>query len=499
MLALAFNFPAGRYHATPWDRHVNEGAVAWPPEPWRVLRALMATWHHKVRHSNPDKEPILRALIKALSSSLPDYSLPAASHSHTRHYMPQRDPDKTTLVFDAFAAVAPEDSLLMAWPELELPPDQLQLLDDLLAAVGYLGRAESWVEARRIPAGIETGVEPNCRPEVEAAIQGGRPGTELIPMLAPLSAKDYAARRESFLADKAQRKKLSSTLPEDLLCALSVETAELRKLGWSQPPASRTVLYRRPAEALHPQRRARPAPITAAFTARYILIGKPLPRVEDGVRIAEMFRHAVMSRAKEVFGAEAIPAAISGHGLPEGNRHQHAFYLPWDENRDGFVDRLILHLPEGMSPGIRAVVENLRRLWNREGNDWQVVLESLGAPAVAGRLFEPSPEWESATPYLHPWHAKRGMEAEAQIRRECRLRGMPELLSLEAIPSVKVGHRPRQPLQFRRVREKRNLTQPDREGSFWRLRFHQPVAGPLALGFGCHFGLGLFQPSPLRH
>jgi CRISPR-associated protein Csb2 len=36
MLALAFTFPAGRYHATPWGRHVNEADVAWPPEPWRI-------------------------------------------------------------------------------------------------------------------------------------------------------------------------------------------------------------------------------------------------------------------------------------------------------------------------------------------------------------------------------------------------------------------------------------------------------------------------------
>ena len=42
---LAFRFPLGRYHANPWDRAVNEGATEWPPSPWRILRALVATWH----------------------------------------------------------------------------------------------------------------------------------------------------------------------------------------------------------------------------------------------------------------------------------------------------------------------------------------------------------------------------------------------------------------------------------------------------------------------
>jgi len=37
------------------------------------------------------------------------------------------------------------------------------------------------------------------------------------------------------------------------------------------------------------------------------------------------------------------------------------------------------------------------------------------------------------------------------------------------------------------------MTQPDRLGSFWRLTFPEPVQGPLALGFACHFGLGLYR------
>ena len=50
MFALAFRFPAGRYHATPWGRNVNEADVAWPPEPWRLLRALIAAYWRKGNH-----------------------------------------------------------------------------------------------------------------------------------------------------------------------------------------------------------------------------------------------------------------------------------------------------------------------------------------------------------------------------------------------------------------------------------------------------------------
>jgi len=72
-------------------------------------------------------------------------------------------------------------------------------------------------------------------------------------------------------------------------------------------------------------------------------------------------------------------------------------------------------------------------------------------------------------------------------------RGLPELKAIQPIPTVPVASRPRHPIHFHRFRSKRGLTQPDTHGSFWRLTFAEPVAGSLALGFACHFGLGLFR------
>jgi CRISPR-associated protein Csb2 len=43
-VVLKVSFPLGRYHGTAWLRGHNEGVVDWPPAPWRVLRALVATW-----------------------------------------------------------------------------------------------------------------------------------------------------------------------------------------------------------------------------------------------------------------------------------------------------------------------------------------------------------------------------------------------------------------------------------------------------------------------
>jgi CRISPR-associated protein Csb2 len=65
---------------------------------------------------------------------------------------------------------------------------------------------------------------------------------------------------------------------------------------------------------------------------------------------------------------------------------------------------------------------------------------------------------------------------------------------IEPVPhGISVGGRLRRPVHYRRFRSKRGLVQPDTRGSFWTLTFDEPISGPVALGFGCHFGLGLFS------
>jgi CRISPR-associated protein Csb2 len=493
MLALSFTFPAGRYHATPWGRHVNEGSVAWPPEPWRILRGLIATWHHKVGLTAGRSEATLLGLIESLAQELPSYRLPPASHSHTRHYMPQFVAGKTSLIFDAFTAVKRDDPLIMVWPNLELPDDQRQLLDELLAVMGYLGRAESWVEGRR----IQETPDVNCKPGTAALhTDTGELEGEIITLYAPLPSSEYQSLRQGFLTDKKAARKLGKTLPANLLDALSVDTADLRRQGWNQPPAARKVRYLRPVDALRPRYVIHKADSSVATTASFILIGKPLPRIEDALRIGELMRMAVMGQARRILGEDRIPSVLSGHDMPKGNRHRHAFYLPWDSNGNGDINRLLLHVPDGMDAEQQHVVEQVKRLWSRDGSEWRLVLENIGYADIANELTRPSAAWESITPYLHPWHIKKRFGIEDQLRRECRERGLPEPTTLESFDEVNVGkNRSRRPVHFRRFRNRRGLLQPDRLGSFWRLTFPEPVSGPIAMGFGCHFGLGLFIPA----
>src|SRR5947208_5829897 len=153
MTVLELHFPAGRYHAAPWGRHVNEGAVEWPPSPWRIVRALIATWYLKARRDEEISEHTIRALIDALLSQSPVFRLPRATTAHTRHYMPYNEGknEKTTKVFDTFVQLSERDAILVAW-DLVLPAEQLAALQILAARLGYFGRAESLVEARVLDA-----------------------------------------------------------------------------------------------------------------------------------------------------------------------------------------------------------------------------------------------------------------------------------------------------------------------------------------------------------
>src|SRR6516162_5337489 len=156
MPVIDLYFPASRLHATPWGRHVNEGAVEWPPSPWRILRALIATWHLKNRDAFDYDS--LSSLVTALAEKLPRYCLPSASLGHTRHYMPYLEGSKakTTKVFDTFVHVAAGYPMRIFW-DVALTPEQKGALRLLLQSLSYFGRAESLVEARLVAKAEETG------------------------------------------------------------------------------------------------------------------------------------------------------------------------------------------------------------------------------------------------------------------------------------------------------------------------------------------------------
>lgn len=497
MLAIRFQFPGGRYHATPWSRHVNEAEVEWPPSPWRITRALLAVWYRKFTHDDILPESLL-ALLAAMSQSLPCYRLPEAVHSHTRHYMPLYNKNPT-LVFDAFLKISPHSELIALWHDITLDSTLIDVLEQILPGLNYLGRAESWVEANYVR---DCTAIPNCFPEDYPRLPHDAALMELIPVFAPLTPQDYAEQREILLKQLQQQKAATkkavlATLPQNWLRALSLDTADWQKAGWNRPPIARRIYYQRPANAVKAQNQCQPTTPrqskTQPTTIRFGVYGKPLPKIENAVRIGEALRLALISQTHKRLNT--VPNMISGHDLPENNRHCHAFYLP-EANERGKIDHLIIHIPQGFTPDTLEAVSALERLFIRNGSEWRLMYENAGYTETfsrESRITGLSRQWRSITPYLHPWHQKKNFDPLQQIQKELNLRGLPLPTNIRLIPEINIGGTPRRPVQFYRFRRKRGLTQPDRTGVFVEMEFAEPINGPIALGFACHFGLGLFQ------
>jgi CRISPR-associated protein Csb2 len=511
VIALELCFPGGRYHATPWGHHVNEGLVEWPPSPWRLLRALMATGFTKLGWT--EVPPAARTLFERLASELPTYVVPRATSAHSRHYMPQGNAaGATALVLDAWVNVS--GVLGVRWP-VELPDEARATLDALVVHLGYLGRAESWVDARMSPDGGASwdghAVEPVLADEPSV-----RRGFEQIPLLAPTAVEVYNVWRERELAALADaRAKARLAYPKDLVACLGTETAWLREHGWSQPPGSRVALYWRRSDALAtvvaPER---PAGKGGRVEAMLLALAVPsrntsaLPSIERALPQAEALHQAAVARAATAAPDGPQPYELYGKG-PEGrplSGHRHAHILALDLDGDAHIDHLLVWGPGGLGDAAQRALRAVRGTWAKNVDDlslsvagagslesFATLRDRLGEPLR--RLIAPSRVWVSRTPFVAPRFLKtRGRNTvEGQVLAELEGRG----LHAERVEIL--GHQAQDEAQrlgrFRHFVLTRKKGAPPPQTAAWRVRitFAEPVSGPISLGYGSHFGLGSFE------
>lgn len=516
MVTISFRFPAGRYHATPWGHQVNEGLVEWPPCPWRLMRALIAVGHAKMGWDAIP--PAGTRLLEKLGAVLPAYTLPSASLAHSRHYMPIGG-GKTTLVLDTWLNV--DGELIVHWPA-ELAEEERHLLKSLVERLGYLGRAESWVVGELVEREHEQ-LNANCFPYSPSGDRG--PATsELVDLLAPISCDEYTSWREERLPPapegklkKTQLKALENArapFPDDLVSSLQWDTAKWKGFGWSQPPGSRWVQYSRPmgvleGDVLVRSRRSEMTRVDIVMLA----LGTPsgnrsaLPTLSRTLPQAELLHRTLVSRADPDRSGVA-PPELSGRDeqrLPlDGHRHAHI--LPLDLDGDGHLDHVVLFAPMGFSGRALAAIRGVRRTWTKGFKDDLMI-------AIAGygdrKRFDPLPHglerilgkgrtWVSTTPFVPPRFLKKsGLHTmDGQVRAELYSRGIEEAFEMTVKRVPDSGdldeYRRRQFRHFVRRRERSGTAPPQDMGFFIRLTFANDVEGPLCLGYGSHFGLGLF-------
>lgn len=523
MVTISFRFLGGRYHATPWGHHVNEGLVEWPPSPWRILRSLIAVGYSTQGWS--EIPPAGRQLIESLASIAPRYQLPMAVTGHSRHYMPMAQLDggreKTTLVVDAWAQI-PRGGLLGVRWDVELSPDATGLLERLVSAWGYLGRSESWVECRMVDLSSPWPVHTEIAPAKPGS--GHRPGWEQVSLLAPVSASKYAEwlLNQKTVDSATEKTKVSKgkkaqadPYPADLVACLQTDQSWLYEHGWSQPPGSERVLYWAPSDRLEMGappvigRSVSKSAVEAVLLAMGYPGGNknPLPPVARTLSQGELLHRRLVGTAVAMgFGPLSALTGTDEDRAPLTHGHQHAHVLHLDLDGDDHLDHVLVWAPAGLDEPCQQTIRGVRKTAAKQVGDLDLAWVGAGSVAdlrhLRGRLGEGllqvlgeasgSVEWVSATPFVPArFLKKQGKNGLiGQVRSECASRGLPEPVEVEPIDFHSLEAAPLR----HHVRVRRNGPPPPVDAGFvLKLRFDRPIEGPLTLGYGSHFGLGLFR------
>jgi CRISPR-associated protein Csb2 len=275
--------------------------------------------------------------------------------------------------------------------------------------------------------------------------------------------------------------------------------------------------------------------------AKYLSNSTMLPRIGNALPFAEQVRRTLIRNRVDTSHSEAITGKTVD-GVPlEG--HEHAHYFATDEDGDGRLDHVTIYCPRGFDEADVETLGSLRTIY-RQGNrpDVRMILIGLGgverfaqrglqpdleraerdvsasshAPipsrsrsgtwcdagrdACAPGVFAISKRWRSVTPFSLPRFPNRGAGKpprprdlpEAQLIQELAVRGLPEPVSIKRIDGYQAGGRPIvRWLEFHTQRFKGTS---GKGLAGFEIEFAEPVAGPIAVGFACHFGLGLFMP-----
>jgi CRISPR-associated protein Csb2 len=477
---IAVRFPLGRYHATPWDRSVNEGATEWPPSPWRLLRALIATWHTRW----PDlPAPVIDELLSALGDP-PSYRTPPTWPAHTRHYLPDPDHKKgetggTDLTLDPFLRLDrdadPGPELLIQWPA-HLTQEQRGTLAKLTELLPYLGRAESVCEARL----LDTNPVPD-----ESWWRPGAAGQRRIRLLTPTQPVSRAT--------------------------LEISPTEVRRQRRTLPPGTTWTNYAAAKPAVMCRRTPEPAMIEAI---RYAVTG-PAPLTSSHAVLLADAAHRIAGHRLTAAGVTDLRRSeiLGSNGAATDHRHAHWIPITEGGSPGATVKSLVLWMPQGLRQHEVAALISLGRLSGQLGKAGEgyevrgfppVRLLFQGAGTItqmAAELCGPARRWQSRTPYLPVRHRKRETLAgflTEDVTTELRYReGFhgSEWPAANVIPgNPDAGPPDPWAREFRRYRlaERMNKSRP---GVRLRLEFDNAVTGPLLLGQLSHFGYGIFTPE----
>jgi len=553
MLAIEVELLTGRYAAT---QHNDRSRAEWPPHPARFFSALVAALHDREPVDERERDA-LRWLEEQPAPQL-DVDLEVSEEIGRRQvhsvFVPVND---VTLVGDPEAEVRKAREQLAELEGSEQTNEVKAQVTKTRKAVEREEKKlakvlESQQAAPKNPTKEDlkraTALLPERRNRQERTFPVVIPERSSFAFLWPEAepAEHLGALRQ--LCDRVTRLGHSSSLVRCVIVERSIEPTlvphksgehVLRVVGPGQLERLEEAYTRHQAVEprvlpARPQRygepgRDDPQRPRSLFTDEWILferIGGMRPLASRGIDLAVALRRALI----EVHGRENLPAVLSGHdakGEWASQPHLAFVPLPWvgHEHADGSVQGLALIAPCSIAPDERETLMRLLAKWESErgerDDDYAIELgtpSGLGRPLQirlrrvevpnkatlhATRWCKPSRRFITATPIAldrHPGNLrsnvdrtadKAAAEAAASIEDACERIGLPRPsgVSISLAPLLPGAQHvrqfapwPPQPGRARRARVHAEIV------------FPEAVCGPVLLGAGRYFGLGLCLP-----
>ena len=444
----------------------------WPPSPWCVFQAMRAGY---ARH-HPDR-PALDAAMRYLETlDPPAVTAPRAeARSPVTAGVPNNDGDR---VLALFAAGEPAAARELGRRTAALRTRCARVVDgdiayDWPATRGTAEHAEAIATIVRCVAAVGLGVD--------LAVARA----ELVERPAPLEGVRYTPVA-------AGRRALDVPYPgafEDL----EERYRQLRRRIGAGVVSPVWEPHRRPAR-YHCELDLPPVRYRA-----FALLGTDgRPLGVEGTRameVAAMIRHALGRAARRAGLDPAVLSELMGHG-GDGRIAIHPLPNAGHRHADGRIRRVMLTAPECVDEAVW--VDVLSRLAGaalcpeRADEPGGELAPLAGADPLVGRVAGESRVWTTATPVVLPGYDRRRGRARPQrsVRRMLRHAGVGEAL----VESVALEPGPRlsgsaHPARYRRPRHLAGYP-----CEHMTVRWTTPVTGPLALGAGVGYGLGLFMP-----
>jgi len=176
----------------------------------------------------------------------------------------------------------------------------------------------------------------------------------------------------------------------------------------------------------------------------------------------------------------------------------------------GEITNISIYAPRGFDSGEKDALLRLAEIYDDRGCSTDLIFLGFARPVdlvSTSPLFALSRSWLSHTPFLptrHPKATRAGVpkvdstglqigSPEHELLRLLHLAGFPQPVAMERVGYARLGEREVPWDAFVRQREGDERGPANGEGYGFRIRFPEPVQGPVAVGYGEHFGMGGFD------